>query len=277
MKRSLLALSLLLLTACSENNPAPQLGINTQTASIIGGEAAKKTDAVTSSTVALLSNIEGELRVNCTGTLISKNLVLTAHHCIGEQEIFVSFGNELPTSTSDANVRLMEVIVTHKDYKAIFDEMGRPVTAHNDVALIKLADPAPEGFQPAVIADEDTALVDGQELVLAGFGLLNELPPKVVAKELNVVSVPLAKTIDTILVTDQNNAKGACRGDSGGPAFVQTSKGLVLVGITRGAHLNSPDCRHYGEYTFASKFKKFILDTAQSEYAEAPQFVKLEK
>ncbi|XGC81271.1 trypsin-like serine protease [Bdellovibrio bacteriovorus] len=278
MKNAVLAIALLFLTACAEQNATSNSGVEYGNAAIIGGQAAKETEAVTSSTVSLLVNVDGNLTPFCTGILISKNLVLTAQHCFAttaEQQIVVSFGTSIPKNMEDGTLREVESFVLHAKYKTIYDKNGFPVSALNDVALIKLAEFAPESALPAPILDEGIALNEGQELLLSGFGLTYELKPRVYATGMNYVRVPLAKTIDTILVTDQTSAKGACFGDSGGPAFLETSKGLIVVGITRGAHGRANDCRQYGEYTFASKFKKFILDTAQLDQAELPVFVGL--
>ncbi|UOE99988.1 S1 family peptidase [Bdellovibrio reynosensis] len=279
MKKAFLALALLILAACAEPNTSQNnLGIEYGNASIIGGKAATETDAVTASTVSLLVNIDGNLTPFCTGILISKNLVLSAQHCFAttaEQQIIVSFGTNIPKTMEEGTLREVESFVLHGKYKTIYDDNGFPISALNDVALIKLAEFAPESAQPAPILEEGLTLNDGQELLLAGFGLTYDLKPRVYATGMNYVRVPLAKTVDTILVTDQTSAKGACNGDSGGPAFLETSKGLIVVGITRGAHGRANDCRHFGEYTFASKFKKFILDTAHIDGAELPVFVGL--
>ncbi|UOE99989.1 hypothetical protein [Bdellovibrio reynosensis] len=105
--------------------------------------------------------------------------------------------------------------------------------------------------------------------------MTNELsdPPEM-GTGLDAVYSPLAKTENGILTIDQKNG-GACAGDSGGPAYIESTQGLVLVGATRGPTLDSENCRHFGEFTSVSAHKQFILEYAKLLNAEAPQFIDL--
>ncbi|WII70621.1 trypsin-like serine protease [Bdellovibrio sp. 22V] len=281
VRMSLLLASLIALSACSEKT-SESLTLGGADTSIIGGEAAKATDTVTSSTVSLIYNLEASPYLFCTGTVISKNLILTATHCLEQldpendkENVSIYLGETLPTSFEKNAGFEVESWKVHPEYKMVLDSNGFPRTGVNDVALIKLKKDLPGTAQIIPILEENIALANGQSLLLAGYGLTNEINQPVRAKGLNYVRVPLAKTFDNILVTDQTRAKGACSGDSGGPAYLETSRGLIVVGITRGPHELAPDCRHYGEYTFASRFKKFILETAAELGADAPHFVDL--
>ncbi|AFY01072.1 S1 family peptidase [Bdellovibrio bacteriovorus] len=274
-KLLLSSLLLLSLVACTKNEETNNVEMNGQETSIIGGEKADAANPVTASTVSLIYNYQGKPYSICTGTLISKNLVLTAAHCLVDlqgAEIFVHMGEVLPTTVDETKLLRVAEYETHKDYHLVYDDNGFPVTGRNDVGLIKLLLEAPENAVPVPILDESVELKAGETLLLAGYGLLHEIENPIPATGLNFVRVPLAKLWESILVTDQNNAKGACSGDSGGPAYLETSKGLVVVGITRGPHDLAPDCRHFGEYTNATMFKTFILEEAAAMGADAPVF-----
>jgi secreted trypsin-like serine protease len=212
----------------------------------------------------------------CTGTLISKNLVLTATHCLQDMDmadVEVYFGETLPKKFDEGNFRKIKTAVTHPGYVFDVDPDEGVYTGVNDVGLILLEDEIPPFAKPVALLN-DTVLPVGQKLLLAGYGFINELTvPVTRATGLNKARVTIAKTYKNILVTEQSNAEGACAGDSGGPAFLETDSGLIALGITRGPYNLAPDCRHWGEYTYASRFKDYILQTASTMGAEAPTFV----
>lgn len=278
MKRQLViwvALTVVL-GSCAKQNIAPT-ELNQNNSGIIGGTPALDTDAVRASTVSLLTTYDNKPFSFCTGTLISKNLILTATHCLKyaqKETSFVFIGAKLPKTFEGARTFAIENWITNPSYKEVTDKNGSFITGLNDVALIRLKEDAPADATPVPVLDESISLKDGQSLLLAGYGLLSELNVPVYADGLYYTHVSLAKTAwDSILVTDQTGNQGACAGDSGGPAYLETGKGFIVVGITRGPHERAQDCRHYGEYTFAAKFKTFILNSAAQLKAEAPQFV----
>lgn len=270
---SSVVLSALLLSACSDRTSDATYQPDGKQTSIIGGEAVTGYDELTSSTVSLILQISGQPLSLCTGTLISEDLVLTAAHCLmaSEELPSVYFGTTLPTEWDESQMIPVDEAVSAK-YTPIRDEDGF-ISAKNDVALLKLGGKIPRWAKPVPVLDATASLVAGDRLILAGYGLVNELGEPVYATGLNKVDVPVAKLWEDLIVTDQTNAKGACAGDSGGPAYLKTSKGLVVVGATRGPHDRAMDCRHYGEYTDLTKQKAFIVEQAQQMGAQMPVFV----
>lgn len=269
-----LILIVLSLAACTPNSKGLPTAVSHSKDSIIGGVKASASDTVTASTVSLIGYYKGTLMSFCTGTLISRNLILTAAHCLanGDENFSVYFGAVLPKKAKSANLLKSSKWIIHPGFDVVSDEEGRPITTKNDVALIKLESEIPFFAKPVPVLDENISLAVGDILLLAGYGLVNEIEQSQMAKGLNYVRVPVAKMFESIIVTDQTNAKGACAGDSGGPAYLETSNGLVVVGATRGPHERVEDCRHYGEYTNAPMFKSFLVEQAKLMDAEEPQF-----
>ncbi|UXR63934.1 trypsin-like serine protease [Bdellovibrio bacteriovorus] len=263
----------LLLAACSSKNES-SLAAFPQ--AIVGGEESGPGDAVTQSTVSLIANIAGVPVSVCSGVLISSNLVLTAAHCVvnfDQLPLTVYFGVKLPATFADPGFVAVSEATFHKQYTRVKDAWGRYVTSLNDVGLLKLTGALPDEAQPVGILDPDTKLPAQTSLLLAGYGIVNEIGEVQAATGLNKVRVPVVKVEGSILVADHRAGLGACRGDSGGPAFLESSTGLVLAAITRGSHEAALDCRSFGEYTSVSYHKEMILDQAQLMQAEAPKFI----
>jgi secreted trypsin-like serine protease len=271
-----LILALILTAACSRQ--APHLyssgDINSQD-SIIGGAAVKSTDFVRSATVAVYTTSRRGLEFLCTGTLISKDLVVTAAHCMQSVYtiVYVSFGEELPKST--LSMIRVEEFVSHPDYGNV-QKPGEDTelywTTEHDIALLKLSTNAPMGFSPVVIHADTDKIPLQSKLLLAGFGTTND-EKGTAALSMNQVEVTLDSLVDDYLVIDQTQYKGACFGDSGGPAYLKTAQGWVVVGATHAARPGYFDCHHKSDYTSLSKYGAFIQSMAAELRAEAPIFL----
>ncbi|MGZ3772163.1 MAG: S1 family peptidase [Pseudobdellovibrionaceae bacterium] len=273
VSKKALLLVVVILAACSPKKLGLSVLVKDSQTAIIGGEKASAADPVTGSTVSLISNYQGTPYSFCSGTLISKDLVVTAAHCLEYVDsLSIYFGEALPKKMEGAKLVEVSKWVLHPAYKVTEDSKDSSGTTINDVAVIKLASAIPSNAKPVAILDPSKSIGAGDTLLLAGYGVINEIGKLERADGLNFVRVVVAKLTDSIIVTDQTNAKGACFGDSGGPAYLETSQGLVLVGATRGSHDGANDCRHYGEYTNVTMFKSFLLDQAQQLGAESPVF-----
>jgi len=208
------ALSLLSLTALSLTAPATAL---------VGG-AAPAGDPIGRSVVMIVST----RRNLCTGTALTRDLVLTAAHCV---EPAASYAILLEKA---APVLEIKTISVHPRYDPQSFALNR---ATADVALIKLPVPLPERITPALLNRRDAAVAVGDTFVVAGFGA---------TAPGSEAGIGIARTA-ALIATGQPGALqirlfdpatkgdrpglGACTGDSGAPVFRDFDGQLMVIGV----------------------------------------------
>ena len=164
----------------------------------------------------------------CTGTVIARDLVLTAGHCGDPNDV-----HKLIQFSPSGQTVFLDVVraVRHPqfDLKAYLNHR-----ATADVAVLKLAQPLPASYAPAPLAPAEKRFVVGDRLIVAGFGLSvigdGRTGGTLRAATLTVTGQP--GTLQIRLVDPAGNNKtfgmGTCNGDSGAPAFDSTG---AVVGV----------------------------------------------
>ncbi|MGE5086480.1 MAG: S1 family peptidase [Bacillota bacterium] len=167
---------------------------------------------------------------------------------------------------------------------------------NNDIALLKISGQMPEGYQLAQILTDDSLIKAGTSVTLAGYGVTSvtktPVDPKAyphldeaiatgeiscsndktecyvlkhnnenILKKTDVQVTSLFGNTEVEL--SQSQGKGACHGDSGGPAFLNVGGVEYVWGVTsRGSGKNGiDDCSDMALYTKANDFKDFIVKT----------------
>lgn len=255
--------ALLALAACAPK-VQEETYLNQRTdSSIVGGEEVSELDPIAASTVFIFDRQVGAL---CTGTLISENLVLTAAHCTNSnpKALVIGFGTQLPTD-KDEHMELRLVIAgqTHPDWEKLTDSKKYN---WGDLALLRFDGPLPEGAQPASLLSNAKSLKNGMRVTLAGYGVI-DMVKDVSSDSLRKVDVVLTEKnySKTELLFEQYQGKGACHGDSGGPALA-TSKGkLVVVGVTSRAatEAGGRNCLEGSIYTSVAAHLNWIKKAAK--------------
>ncbi len=287
--------SLILLSACTPNhqfNKTQTLqvegNVNHEKAQsqIVNGEPVSGQDPIALSTVAFYvtnKNQSGPIQNFCTGTLIAHDIVLTAAHCFKDlaeelmeiplEELLdrtrVGFGTAVVKNESDGRVVFVKAkqVIIHPKYIGGNPQRNRRMPMP-DIALVQLETSAPEGAVPVPLGIDSAFIQKGISLTLAGYGLTSGVG-QTLATQLMKVDVTISEPFFTSAQFSYKviDKKSACMGDSGGPAYVTTQAGeLVVVGVTS---WGDRTCSQFGVYTSVPAFAEFIASAV--EFMHPPQ------
>ena len=211
---------------------------------IIGGTAVP--NGKYSFVAALLNTNEGPTAFQqqfCGGSLIDRDSVLTAAHCVTgtrglpvpPRPLRITVGRTVLNSNQGQKRRVSRILI-HPRYN------GDTMTY--DAAVLKLSSPVP-GIAPVKLATvaQDYLEKPRRKATVAGWGSTSALPPGSFPDQMREVQVPIVSDtqaqqtlhqefVSRLMVAAGRTGKGPCVGDSGGPMFTRVSGKYTQIGIT---------------------------------------------
>lgn len=261
-----LALAGTSLVGCSAS---PSEDLERAAAPIIGG----KLDTSHKGVVSLLRAVQGGYVPSCSGTLLTRNLVLTAHHCVAELNSQDGQSVECESTTFKPPIRASSLLVSIEanvgreglDPYGVA-EIWLPPDAGDaicgkDIALLRLSGTGvpPEMATPIEprISDE---IAENDEFLAIGYGLQDpdDLTGETAGQRMSaggasVFCAGAACDTDIVQAGEWIAESPVCSGDSGGPAL---DEGGRVAGVTsRG----DAACT-IGIYTSVYAWRDFIKD-----------------
>lgn len=226
-------------TACTQatEDPAPGEATAATEAEIVGGKTTTANPAV-----GAFVDASGPF---CTGTLVTKRVIVTAAHCFEDvraARIAFAIG---PNANAPQTLLRVAQLAQHPQYD------GQAI--RNDIAVAVLAEDAAVTPIPVNEQALDASWV-GKSLSFVGYGVTNGWTGAGNGVK-RAVSMPIAQVGATQFAYG-DRTRNTCFGDSGGPALVDRGNGqLAVVGVTS---FGDASCTAFGVDTRVDAFKAFL-------------------
>jgi hypothetical protein len=236
---------------------------------IVGGVDVPAHDPVQQSTAAVYEpSANGQGGALCTASLIGKNTALTAAHCISKD-------GYAPVMIFGSNVRSPDSVqrpITGVAVNPAWEQKRGRGMDQGDIAVVKFGGKLPSGYHPTTLDTAGSEVKKGDSAILAGYGVSDAHSHEgagVLRKTTVAVAAPRKGKSEMIF--DQSHGRGACHGDSGGPAYFQRGQKMILGGVTNRSYPNSAadDCAHKVVYTKVSAYRPWI-EKSEAELNRAP-------
>lgn len=225
---------------------------------IIGGEDSTGSEGYAKTVAGLVNVTQGSL---CTASILSDSILVTAAHCVdgaAPSDLRVIFGTNFKGTD-----RKVQPVVSMIE-SSIYPIHGNDEKDNGDIAVVRFSGGLPAGFHPATLLTDANALKNGAVVLLAGYGISDGVAHTGAGTLRSVeVTIQDSQYSKSELLLDQTHGKGACHGDSGGPAYVKVGEKWMLFGVTsRGVNDPRNDCSVSAAYTSIPFYMTWVKKTA---------------
>lgn len=212
------------------------------TLAMVGGEPVAEGSHFAKTSVMILFGNQNR----CTGVIIARTMILTAAHCARMEPMAykIAFTRDLtPHLNGGTNLPLRRVTRI-----ALHPNLAKTDQLSDDMAVMTLDQPIPEGYEVAKLPSHEMAIADGQTVTSIGCGLMNPIgmllpmrpshegdrnwePVRLDAKTFTMSQPAIEDFLGIKLLFHRLFAVqldgGVCSGDSGGPVFDEA--GLLIA------------------------------------------------
>lgn len=263
--RSLLPLACGVAATLSACSGPPTIETGTAQAKVEGGEVDENTTQV----FRVLARVTGFNEL-CTATLIAPQLMLTARHCVAPTPSSNvncetdRFGPTVaPTELKFSNATQPDLTSRWFSAAAVLVSPESDLTCGYDIAVVVLTEPVPQDIAVPAPPRFAPTIERGETYVAVGYGASNaneEIAEFGIRHSRGGLSVTCGQNANcdlrAVKAQEFVGDEGACRGDSGGPAF--DLDGQVIGVLSRGAEgCESP------VYVGVPAFESLLVDAAQ--------------
>ncbi len=164
----------------------------------------------------------------CTGVAVSKELIITAAHCLegNVKKVRIFTGRDYNPKANSLEV---------KDFKVHPDYDPKKSAYRNDIARITLKEPLPAFVNLCPIFDK--TIIEG-DIYRFGFGARDK-------KNIRTVITPKLRKVNLQEYVVELNDKFSRSGDSGGPVFLKKENQLFILAV-HSTFSHGPE----GDYSF---------------------------
>ncbi len=260
----------------------------TEGVGIIGGEPVESDDLIATQTALLIDIYSG---FTCTASILNDEWLLTAANCVVESRpsalrvAFTGSYDDFRQGLHHEDVREVEKYYVPSIFYETLDQIremeeqafeeGRPLPSEKihavrdwgDIALIRIKGKIPASKTPVAISDAAISLEEGQRVVLAGYGrrgIEGDAPWGELHKVTVAVADPEWGQSEFLLYN--NDGRGACFGDSGGPVYVYADGRYYLFGLIS-RRMGGMVCDHFSVSTSILSHSEWI-QSILAAYAE---------